>query len=111
MICKTRRSTTGTGLPVRLSSSIEPNSSTRLLNEGATDPSIKGAELLVDTRDKDRGPTGGWDAGLGGCAAARMDPALEGLVAFSSAEPAPSKGVIDVLRLWLLAMDVVNEGR
>jgi hypothetical protein len=40
-----------------------------------------------------------------------MNPALEGLVAFSGNEPAPSKGVIDVLRLWLLAIDVVNEGR
>lgn len=40
-----------------------------------------------------------------------MDPDVEGLVAFAGAEPAPSNGVIDVLRLWPLAMDVVNEGR
>jgi len=38
-----------------------------------------------------------------------MDP--PGLGPFSGTEPAPSKGVIDVFRLWLLAMDVVIEGR
>ena len=57
MICKTRLSTTGTGLPVRLRASNEPNSSMRLPKEGGTDPSIKGPELVVDTTDKDRGPS------------------------------------------------------
>jgi len=37
-----------------------------------------------------------------------MDPAVEGLVALPGAEVAPSNGVIEVLRLWVLA--VVNEG-
>lgn len=106
---------------MRLSVSNAPSSSTRLLDEREEDPdaSNKGAALLVETTDSDRGPMedwdGDWDVALrclcaAAVCAACMDPEMETLEAFPGAELMPSKGVTDVLRLWLLATEVLNEG-
>lgn len=122
MTCKTRLSITGAGLPVRLSGSNAPSSSTRLLDEGneGPDTSNKGvALLLVETTDADRGPMEDWDVDWDValrclCAAAVcvacMDPEMEAFEAFPGAELMPSKGVTDVLRLWVLATELLNEG-
>jgi len=110
MICKTRLSITGVGLPVRLSGSNTPSSSTRLLDESkeGPDPSNKGVALVVETTDSDRGPMEDWDVdwdvalrclcATAVCAAC-MDPEMEAFEAFPGAELMPSKGVTDVLRL------------
>lgn len=63
MICKTRLSITGAGLPVRLSGSNAPSSSTRLLDESDEDPDPpnRGVALPVETTDNERGPVEDWD--------------------------------------------------
>lgn len=120
MICKTRLSITGAGLPVRLSRSNAPSSSTRLLDESEEDPDPfnKGVALLLEITDIDLGPIEDWDVDWDValrclCAwvcTACIDPEMETLEAFPGAELMPSKGVVDVLRLWLLATEVLNEG-
>jgi hypothetical protein len=119
MICKTRLSITGVGLPVRLSGSNTPSSSTRLLDENdeTPDPSNKGVALLVETTDNDRGPVDDWDVDWDvalrclceTAVCACIDPEMEVFEAFPGAELVPSKGVTDVLRLWVLATEVLNE--
>lgn len=121
MICKTRLSITGAGLPVRLSGSNAPSSSTRLPNESDEDPDPpnKGVALLVETTDNDRRPTEDWDVDwdvalrclcAAAVCAACVDPEMETLEVFPGAELMPSKGVTDVLRLWVLATEALNEG-
>lgn len=121
IICKTLLSITGAGFPVRLSGSNAPSSSARLLSESEEDPDPpnKGVALLVETTDSDRGATEDWDVDWDValrclCAAAFcdacMDPEMDAFEAFPGAELMPSKGVTDVLRLWVLATDALNEG-